>query len=228
MPTRWTLPTEESRRLFQQQKDYLLDLCRRLDAENDFTFDDWTILFHLLENYRPDYIFEVGRGAGNTTCVFLDYCTRHEVTGLCSVDLYDHWHQYSENLLPRALIEKACDHQLVRQDFLDFDCQTIVENAWRKLVLFWDLSDVQATRRLVAELLPMLERRNVLLVVHDVGFVTGRPRRFRWRNFESLYPDLEIIGPYLDKTGWRAEVIAVEQIFGHYRNSGHWLLCCPF
>ena len=73
---------------------------------------------------------EVGRGAGNTTCVFLDYCDRYDRVSLCSVDLHDHWHQHSESLLPRAFAEKARNHQMLRQNFLDFDCRKIAESDW--------------------------------------------------------------------------------------------------
>ncbi len=227
MPTKWALPTEKSRRLFEKQKAFLQDLCERLDAANDFPFDDWEILFHLLENYNPSLILEVGRGAGNTTCVFLDYCHRHSHARLISVDLYDNWHQHSAGLLPQAILEKAEPHALLHQDFADFNCHTVTGGQWDKLFIFWDLSDRDATERLVSKMLPPLANRDVIVAVHDVGLNTGRPQRFHWREYESLYPDLEIIGRFVDKVGWFAAAVPVEQIFGQFRNAGHWLMIGP-
>lgn len=224
MPTKWTIPTENSRQLFERQKNHLMDLCRRIDAERDFTFDDWEILFHTLENYRPEYILEVGRGAGNTTCVLLDHCIRYPEVDFCSVDLYDHWHMHSTSLLPQAFLEKVGERKMLHQDFLDFDFRLIMDADWKKLLLFWDVSDVRATGRLTSEFLPELAHRNILVGVHDVGFKTGRPKRYYWGEYESLYPDLEIIGQFVDKYRWPAAVPHVEHIFGHYRNAGHWLL----
>jgi hypothetical protein len=224
MPAKWTITTENSLKSFDRQKSKLMDLCRRIDAEQDFTFNDWEILFHTLENYRPDFILEVGRGAGNTTCVLLDHCIRHPAVDFCSIDLYDNWHMHSTALLPREFLEKVGDRKLLHQDFFDFDLKFITDANWEKLLLFWDVNDVRATERLTSEFLPKLAGRNLLVAVHDVGFKTGRPQRYHWGQYESLYPDLEIIGRFLDKYKWPAAVPDVEHIFGQYRNAGHWLL----
>ena len=224
MPAKWTLPTEKSRSLFEQQKTLLMDLCRRINAEQDFSFDDWEILFHTVENYRPDYILEVGRGAGNTTCVLLDYCVRHPEVNFCSVDLFDHWNTNSKAVLPPEFIAKVSDYNMLHQNFLDFDFRFILEANWERLLLFWDVNDVEATKRLTSEFLPALVCRNVFTAVHDVGFKTGRPNRYHWRDYESFYPDLETIGQFLDQYKLSAVVPRTEHVFGHYRNAGHWLV----
>jgi hypothetical protein len=224
MPTAWTLPTEFSQQLFQKQREYLWDLCRRLEAQNDFTFDDWEILFHVLENYRPDFILEVGRGAGNTTCVMLEHCIRYPEVCFISVDLYDHWNQLITDRLPQDFLDQIRGYELLQQNFLDFDIQRIKKGTWEKLLLFWDINDIEATSYLATDVLPDLTNRNTLVAVHDVGCKTGRPHRYHWRDYESLYPDLEIIGAFLNQYSWPACSPNTEKIFGQYRNAGHWLL----
>ncbi|MDJ0814945.1 MAG: hypothetical protein QNJ58_02035 [Desulfobacterales bacterium] len=227
MPTRWTIPTEVSRQLFKKRRDYLSNLCSRLGAEHDFTFDDWEILFHVLENYLPDYIFEVGRGAGNTTCVFLEHCRRHSAVEFLSLDLYDHWNLFTTDRLPEDFLDKNGGYKLLRQNFLDSDIEIeqIIKGNWNRLFLFWDVNDVDATKYLTTNMLPYLGNRNTLFALHDVGHKTGRPRRYHWRDYESLYQDFEVIGKFLDLYDWPAAIPSTETIFGQYRNAGHWLLC---
>lgn len=224
MPTVWMKPTDESLKLFEARKEDFKDLYRRIDASQDFTFDDWEILFHTLEHYHPDYVLEVGRGAGNSTCVLLDYCLRYSGVEFCSVDLYDNWGMHTREVLPQEFIEKIKNRTMLHQNFLDFDIKKIIGAAWERLFLFWDVNDTEATTRLATQFLPHLTNRNALGIVHDVGFRTGRPKRYIWGEFESLYPDLEIIGNFLDRAGWPAGVPNTENIFGHYRNAGHMLV----
>jgi hypothetical protein len=92
------------------------------------------------------------------------------------------------------------------------------------LFIFWDVNDTDVANRMVKELLPRLHDRPVLACMHDVSHFTGRPRRYRWREYESLYQDLEIAGKFIDRLGWAAGVPDSRDIFGHYRNAGHWLI----
>ncbi len=224
MPTAWMKPTYESIKLLEDRKTYFKDLYGRIDASQDFTFDDWEILFHTLENYRPDYVLEVGRGAGNSTCVLLDYCMRYSGVDFCSVDLYDNWGMHTSKVLPQEFMAKIKNRTMLHQNFMDFEIDKIIGASWERLFLFWDVNDTEATTRLTTQFLPHLIDRNALGVVHDVGFITGRPKRYTWREFESLYPDIEIIGDFLDQMRWPAGVPRTEDIFGHYRNAGHMLV----
>lgn len=224
MPNQWTVPTATTRNLFQQQKNYLWDLCQRVGTEHDFAFDDWEILFYVLESYGPDCIFEIGRGMGNTTCVFLEHCVHHRDVKFISVDLYDNWHQETIARLPKDFPGNCFNHELLHMDFMDFDLTRIADGEWKNLLFFWDVNDVKVAKRVVNELLPQLQDKNVLVCMHDVGHKTGRPRRYHWREYESIYPDLEVVGEFLDKTGWPAAVPDTREIFGHYRNAGHCLI----
>lgn len=99
--------------------------------------------------------------------------------------------------------------------------------SWRRMLIFWDVNDTEVAQKLISEVLENLFDRDVLVCMHDVSCYSGRPRRYYWRQYESLYEDLIIAGKFIDSKEWAAAMPVPEQIFGHYRNAGHWLMFQP-
>jgi NADPH-dependent curcumin reductase CurA len=141
-----------------------------------------------------------------------------------SVDLYDTWGYEIVKKLPNDLPINFYKHDFRHIDFIDFDLSEILENNWNRLLIFWDVNDEIVARKMINNFLPKMLDRNVLICMHDVSNYSGRPKRFRWRNYESLYKDLVIVGGFIDQYNLNYGMPDTKKIFGHYRNAGHWLL----
>ena len=207
-----------------EQHVFLNTICRCIDAEHSFNFRDWEILFYTLENYHPDFIFELGRGEGNSTAVISEHCKRHSEVSFLSVDLYNTFGQEVLNRLPSNITDMFTRHDLRHIDFLNFDIGDVVGRDWKRLFLFWDVNDESVAKRMVREFLPYLQERQVLICMHDVSMKTGRPRRYHWREYESMYPDIAHVGEFIDQNQWAFGVPDTRKIFGKYENAGHMLL----
>lgn len=224
MPSRYTIPSEELKKKFEQRRGFLRNLCDIINAEHTFNFDDWQILFYTLENYQPDFVFELGRGEGNSTTVIQDYCLRHKNVSFLSVDLYNTWGQEVVKRLPSDLPEHFFSHDFKHMNYIDFNDDEIIQKEWNKCLIFWDVNDEVVSKKITDMLLSNLIGRNVLICMHDVSLFSGRPKRTLWKVYESLFSDLQFAGKFIDENGCRFGMPDQEKIFGHYRNCGHWLL----
>jgi len=224
MPNRFTIPASDMKELFSKRKNFLWNLYEHIDAKHSFCFYDWEILFYVCENYKPDQIFEVGRGEGNSTCVLMDYCFRHHNTSLLSLDLYDTWNWEVVQRLPSDIPKDFFKQELKKGDFLDFEIKKLMDRNWEKLLIFWDVNDEKVTQRFVHQLLPELRNRDFLVCMHDISHKTGRPKRYHWNEYESIYKDILVIGSFIDNEKWTAKVPDTIEIFGSYVNAGHWLM----
>jgi len=227
MPESYTVPSKILMDLFESRRAFLHNICRAIDAEHSFNFHDWQILFYVLENYKPDFVFELGRGEGNTTTVIQDYCLRHQDVSFLSVDLYNTWGQEVVKRLPEGLPDEFFHHDFRHQNFMDFDTKEIVGGQWDRLLIFWDVNDSEVALKMSNELLPRITDRKALVCMHDVSLFSGRPKRHVWADFESLHEDLVHIGRFIEKYKWQFGVPDAEAIFGRYENAGHWLMFEP-
>ena len=53
-------------------KERLRDLCKTVGHFEDLRFSDWVKLYALTLEFSPDLIIELGRGRGNSTCLFTE------------------------------------------------------------------------------------------------------------------------------------------------------------
>jgi hypothetical protein len=107
---------------------------------------------------------------------------------------------------------------------MDFNFKTFISAPKKRFLIFWDISDLKATKLFTTKLLSSLCHHKILLAIHDIGQLTGRPKRYHWRQYESIFPDIECFGTFIDQHGWSTAHPDTEKIFGKYKNAGHWLL----
>ncbi len=146
---------------------------------------DYFVLYALTRDFSPDLILEIGRGRGNSTCIFLEAASRIPGCRVVSVDPVDAW---SEMTVPRlrGVVEPAwLDPLTVRVgDICSFAAEDLVGEA-RRILLFWDAHDRKAADHILSRLLPRIARGENLVLVHDVGdrrFVPAE--RSRWHDHD--------------------------------------------
>ena len=81
------------RHLLSRNRQQIVDLQRAVGHQTDLSLFQWAQLMALALEFRPDIIIELGRGKGNSTCVFthaagLMVPHRCKVVSIC---LSAHW-----------------------------------------------------------------------------------------------------------------------------------------
>jgi hypothetical protein len=117
--------------------------------------------------FRPDLIIELGRGAGNSTCVFTEIAGRIGARVLS----FDLWNDWEEHTAPRLREHVPSDWfaplGALRGDILAIDFNDVVGSAQRVMV-FWDAHGFEVAEAVIGGLLPELVNREHLVLMHDM------------------------------------------------------------
>ena len=121
--------------------------------------------------FRPDLILELGRGAGNSTCLFTEAAHRMEPGPgrVLSLDVYDNWAQHTvPRLQPYLPADWFTPLAALRQDILTFDFHSALASAHRILV-FWDAHGFDVAECILGRVLPEIAARRHLVIMHDMS-----------------------------------------------------------
>jgi len=109
----------------------------------DLTLFQWAQMMSMALEFKPDLILELGRGKGNSTCVFTESAhllggSQHcKVVSLCLTD------DFTRESLPRLFKSGLVDNNWLEPlecwvtDILFFDFETLLKNHTR-ILIFWD------------------------------------------------------------------------------------------
>jgi hypothetical protein len=147
-------------------------LLRRLaatigDATNLAPYQ-WGQLFAATLDFAPTLIVELGRGNGNSTCVFTtaSQACDARVVSLC---LSHHWRSEIRpriaGLVPPSWLSRVDARE---QDIAGADFEAIVGDAARVLV-FWDAHGYHLADHVLGRLLPLIADRPHLVLMHDIS-----------------------------------------------------------
>jgi glycosyltransferase involved in cell wall biosynthesis len=187
----------------------LADLRRSVDSPV-LTWTEWLLLFAAAVDFRPDLIVELGRAHGNSTCALTE--AAHALGG-CRVRSYgdDSEHAYETSTLPRIrpLVPSGW---LDRQEILHTDITLASGDEMfgdaRRVFLFWDAHGTELARHVLAALLPALEGREHVVLVHDIhdarndriprGYVTPDGAPSHWQSglmspYDEMIPILDFV-----------------------------------
>jgi hypothetical protein len=147
-----------------------LDLIRLLvDEPGNLNVLQGLQFYALCLEYQPDLIIELGRGFGNSTCVFAEAITQIGHGRLVSFDLDTLW---QEQTLPKlksselAFLLPVIDAR--RQDIKAADFNAIVGRA-RKVLVYWDAHGWDAADGVLCSLLPAIASCSHIVACHDVS-----------------------------------------------------------
>jgi len=167
------------REVLAASRERLEVLIRTIDSPTDLFPAQWTQLLALALELRPDLILELGRGYGNSTCMFLEAANRLPHCRIVSLCLSADW---QETTLPKLARHVSASWlqplQAYQGDILSADWDALLGDAARVLIL-WDAHGFDVAEAVLGGLLPLLEDRVNMVVLHDVADARYLPRQQR-------------------------------------------------
>jgi FkbM family methyltransferase len=141
-----------------------------VDSPADLTHAQYLQVLALTLDFAPDLVIELGRGYGNTTCVFTEAASRLDARVVSvGYDFERGWTQRTAprlaEVVPAGWLERLRVYEL---DIMELDFAPVIGDA-RRVLLWWDAHGDELARHLLAELLPLLQQRENLIAVHDVS-----------------------------------------------------------
>lgn len=159
-------------RRLASQRDDILELCEAVNASVEMHPPQWAALMALAMDFAPDLVLELGRHYGNSTCAFIEASHLTPPSGACrvlSLDVGDEWQAWTvPRLRPLVPAGWFSPLQAVRADILTFDFETALAGAERVLV-FWDAHGFEVAECMLGRILPLLEGREHLVIMHDLS-----------------------------------------------------------
>jgi hypothetical protein len=145
-------------------------LSSLVNASADLNIGQWAQLYAMALEFRPDLILDLGRGHGNSTCLFTEAAHKLGASRVVSIGFRDDhaWAARTEpalrNALPTGWFEPLT---IIDQDVKRIDCSVLYGEASSVLV-FWDMLGYGVTRHILDHVLPPLASREHLVIVKDV------------------------------------------------------------
>lgn len=157
-------------RLLERRKR-LTAMSRAVDRPGDLYLYQWAQLFTFALEFEPDFILELGRGLGNSTCVFTEVANilkprSCKVLSLCRSN---HWYSETTPKL-RKVVEQSWFEPLeaLQGDILKFDFKSRMSDH-NRIFIFWDAHGYDVAERVLGYILPLIVDRPHILAVHDLS-----------------------------------------------------------
>jgi hypothetical protein len=142
-----------------------------VNSPTNLSPNQWAQLLALALEFRPTLILELGRGLGNSTCVFTEAANQLPL-GSCrviSICLTDDWQVHTLRRL-RRIVPAGWFSPLRAEitDILTWDYRTHIQPADRVLV-FWDAHGFEVAECVLGEILPLLADKPHVVAMHDLS-----------------------------------------------------------
>jgi len=159
------------RQALRDALDRLVALEEAVDDPRDLSPNQWAQLLAFALEFRPTLILELGRGLGNSTCVFTEAANRLP-PGSCrvlSLCLTDYW---ETRTVPRLRGVVAAEWfsplQAELANILAWDYESLVHPDDRVLV-FWDAHGFEVAECVLGAILPLLAGKPHVVAMHDLS-----------------------------------------------------------
>jgi cephalosporin hydroxylase len=168
--------------------------------ELDLPLRAWRHLYKMVVSFEPDAIIELGRGYGNSTCVFTEAAW---TTGAVVLSIGNDGNREWETGTARRLERFVGDGwfrplTVLHDDICTVDYRAIVCN-WRRVFVYWDAHGADVAAAVLVGLLPLLPVEN-LVVVDDIWSMGGPyllPPKHYAGPFASLFDEVGPLWEYL-------------------------------
>ncbi|MBI2321136.1 MAG: tetratricopeptide repeat protein [Chloroflexi bacterium] len=134
---------------------------------------EWMQLLAYTLEFAPDLILELGRGYGNSTCVFTEAANRlgAERCRVLSVCLSNDWHERTvtrvREVVPGAWFAPL---EALQANILDVELRIRKElAAARRVLIFWDAHGYDVAECILGRFLPLIADRPHVVLVHDMS-----------------------------------------------------------
>jgi cephalosporin hydroxylase len=166
----------------------------------DLPLESWRQLYDVTLAFRPDLILELGRGYGNSTCIFTEAANeiRCRVVSI-GFDSEDAWQtRTAQRLLPAVGEDWFAPLVVLREDLTKTDFRPILNRSNRVLV-FWDAHGTDVADAVLGRLVPALPATNQI-IVDDIWSTPehyGLRAEYQAGPLWSLFDELPRVWEYL-------------------------------
>jgi hypothetical protein len=147
------------------------ELYAVIGSPGELSLYQWAQFTASVLEFRPDLIIELGRGFGNSTACFLESTYQLE-SGQCkivSICPDPSWQTLIaprlEKVVPKDWFDPA---NILQGSILTFDFEAALDVSKRCLV-FWDAHGFDVAECVLGGLLPLLQAREHLIIMHDLS-----------------------------------------------------------
>ncbi|HSF50216.1 MAG TPA: hypothetical protein VLA74_05580 [Nitrososphaeraceae archaeon] len=179
-------------------KERLYKLYQTVNRSSDLSFPQWIQLYAIVLEFSPDLIIELGRGYGNSTCVFTEAVANSKMGKVVSIG-YDAEHAWENTTLPRLkqhLSPNWLDNlHVINENIMKINFKEIVGQSERVL-LFWDAHGKELAQYILAHLLPLIYKREHLIIIHDMTDVRHSGKAPTYRKDEPLISMHNIVSSF--------------------------------
>jgi hypothetical protein len=142
-----------------------------VNCPGNLPLGNWVQLYAVCLDFAPDLIIEVGRGYGNSTCVFTEAANRLSDTKVVSIgnDSDRAWNTGTVPRLRRLVSTNWFEPLEVREeDAFKIDFSKICSFG-TAILFFWDAHGSQLATHILANLMPQLKNKRNVTLVHDIS-----------------------------------------------------------
>lgn len=169
-----TSPAEslvKNQKIISDHKSEIENLIQSVGRNGDLYPSQWIQLITFIYEFRPDFILELGRGYGNSTCAFNEVCQlmkpdRCSVVSLCIS------HDWDTHTTPNLLKVVPADWfnplTTLNENILTFDFEKVLKGK-KRVVIFWDAHGFDIAEIILGKILPLIEDRDNLVIMHDLS-----------------------------------------------------------
>ncbi len=196
------LPTPASalwsqRHTLKALKPRLERLMATVDHRQDLVPYQWGQLFAFATEFRPDLILELGRGRGNSTCVFTEAARRSPGCRVVSVCNSSDWRVRTRRDVAREVEPDWFDPlEILEADLREVDYAPVVGDA-KRVFVFWDAHGFDVAECILGEIFPRIAGGDTLIAMHDISDVASRDRFDRSYRDQPLWRGNSWDGPRL-------------------------------
>ena len=163
---------------YWNQRYRLSELCPRFRQMGEtigelthLSYFQWAQLASMALEFKPDLILELGRGKGNSTCVFTETANIIGSTKVVSLCLSA---GFLEQTLPRLF--QGCHLppgwlaplECWVADILSFDYEPLL-NKHNRILVFWDAHGFEVASCVLGRILPILQHKEHIVMMHDMS-----------------------------------------------------------
>jgi hypothetical protein len=146
-------------------------LIAAANGPNEMDPRQWAQLMAVTLDFEPDLVIELGRGKGNSTCIFTEAINTlgaegRQIVSICRTGAWQ------RDTLPRlkAVVtqEWFARLRIVRGDILTFDYDAVLSDK-KRVLLFWDAHGFEIAECVLGKIMPLLVDKVHLVVMHDLS-----------------------------------------------------------
>lgn len=163
---------------YWNQRHKLSELCPRFKGMGeavghliDLSYFQWAQLTSMALEFKPDLIIELGRGKGNSTCIFTEAANILENTKVVSLCLST---GFVEQTLPRLFQGGYVPNGWLKPlecwvtDILFFSFEALI-NKHKRVMVFWDAHGFEVASCVLGKILPLLQHKEHVVIMHDMS-----------------------------------------------------------